>query len=206
LENELKIILASGNKGKLSEIKDNLLDFEIVPYFELIQKIDIDEDKNTFEGNAIKKAMCIYEKMKSMMNETDYILSDDSGISVDILNAEPGVHSARYANKNKNEPNASDSENVKFLLKNLKSKNTSSSPAFYTAVLVLVNYKGEYKCFDGYMKGKVINEIIGTNGFGYDPIFIPNGYKTTLGEMNFEQKQKISHRYKALEKLKEYLK
>jgi len=118
----LKIILASGNKGKIKEIKNNLPFYQIIPYFDLIDHIDIDEDKDTFEENAIKKAMCIYKNISHLMEKNDYILSDDSGISVEALNGQPGIHSARYANTNKNEPNATDSKNLDFLIKNLKEK------------------------------------------------------------------------------------
>jgi XTP/dITP diphosphohydrolase len=201
----LKIILASGNKGKIKEIKNNIPFCETIAYFNLIDPIEIVEDKNTFKGNAIKKAMCVYEKISHLMDKNDYILSDDSGITVDALDGAPGVHSARYANTNKNQPNATDSENLNFLIKNLKEKNIKKSKAFYTAVLTLVNKDGEYQCFDGYMDGEVIDTIKGSNGFGYDPIFIPNNFEQTLGELNFEQKQKLSHRYKAIEKLKKYL-
>ncbi|VAY86328.1 Nucleoside 5-triphosphatase RdgB (dHAPTP, dITP, XTP-specific) [hydrothermal vent metagenome] len=204
----MKIIVASGNIGKISEIKSIFPGVNIIPYFDLIEKISITEDADTFEGNAIKKALCIYDKLSSKMGDDDYILSDDSGISVEVLGGEPGIYSARYAtlhNKNVSDKNTSSIDNINTLIANLKSKKVSSSKAFYTAILVLVNSKGDYKCFDGYMHGAVICETRGNNGFGYDPIFIPDGHNDTLGQMSFTQKQELSHRYKALVKIKQEL-
>lgn len=200
----MKLIIASGNKGKLAEIKSHLPNADIIPYFDLIEKMDIVEDGDTFESNAIKKALCIYDKFSSQMGDDDYILSDDSGISVEALGGEPGIYSARYASlhtPNAREENTSSIDNINTLIKNMQDKQITKSKAFYTAVLVLVDKNGNYKCFDGYMHGEVITQMRGENGFGYDPIFIPNGHTTTLGQMSFEQKQKLSHRYKALVKM-----
>jgi XTP/dITP diphosphohydrolase len=203
----MRLIIASGNQGKINEIKASLSKFDIVSYFDLVDSINIVEDGDSYEENAKIKAFAIYEYIYNIMKEDDFILSDDSGISIESLNGEPGIYSARYANKviDGEEIIASDIDNVNKVIDNLKLKGLQSSKAFYTSALVLVNKKKEHKCFIGHMNGKVINTIVGDNGFGYDPIFVPDGFECTLGEISLNKKQKISHRNKSIFKMKEYL-
>ena len=183
----MKLVLASGNKGKIAEFKE-MLDEKIIAYSELIEPFEIIENGESFAENALIKARAIYNKL----GEGYIVISDDSGISVPLLGGEPGIYSARYAGKN-----ASDKENLKKLSNEL-SKKAKCATAYYTACIAIVSNVGEYTVH-GWMHGKIITKNRGNNGFGYDPIFIPNDYKQTLGELNEDIKSSISHRHKALE-------
>ncbi|SFV51046.1 Nucleoside 5-triphosphatase RdgB (dHAPTP, dITP, XTP-specific) [hydrothermal vent metagenome] len=183
----MKIVLATGNKGKLREFNQMCRD-EVVPFSELLGEIDIVEDADSFKGNALIKAKTIYEKL----GEEYIVVSDDSGISVPLLGGKPNIYSARYAGVG-----ASDKENLLKLVKDLKAKGVDRTPAYYTACIAIVSKYGEYTVH-GWMHGDVITEPRGERGFGYDPMFIPNGYKLTLGELDNEVKKKISHRSQAL--------
>jgi len=182
-----RIIIASGNKGKIKEIKEFFRDYEVVAYTDLISPIEIEENGSTFKENAIIKAKAIYEKLPN-----NIILADDSGISVEALNGEPGIYSARYAGIN-----ASDKDNLYKLINELKKRKLKISPAFYTAAIAIATPFGVFTTH-GFMRGDVIDEARGDKGFGYDPMFIPKGFNKTLGELDEEIKQKISHRSKAL--------
>jgi len=183
----MELILASGNKGKLKEFEE-LLGYKVTPYKEIVGDIEIEENGSTFAQNALIKAKEIYNRVGQ-----DYIvLSDDSGISVDALNGEPNIYSARYAGIN-----ASDVENLDKLINNLKAKGLKSSPAHYTAAIAIVSKYGEY-VVHGWMFGEVIAQKKGENGFGYDPCFIPEGFNKTLGELEDSVKKDLSHRSKAL--------
>jgi XTP/dITP diphosphohydrolase len=184
----MELILASGNKGKLKEFEE-LLGYKVIPYKEVVGDIEIEENGSTFAQNALIKAKEIYNRVGQ-----DYIvLSDDSGISVDVLNGEPNIYSARYAGIN-----ASDVENLDKLINNLKAKGLKSSPAHYTAAIAIVSKYGEY-VVHGWMFGKVIAQKRGNKGFGYDPCFIPEGFNKTLGELEGGVKKELSHRSKALD-------
>ncbi|NPA51212.1 MAG: RdgB/HAM1 family non-canonical purine NTP pyrophosphatase [Epsilonproteobacteria bacterium] len=183
----MKLILASGNKGKIREFKE-ILDEDIIPFKEVVGDIKIIENGSTFAQNALIKARTIYNLLK----DDSIVISDDSGISVPLLNNEPGIYSARYAKEG-----ASDRENLEKLINKLRENNIVSTKAHYTAAIAIVSKLGEY-VVHGWMHGIVINEARGDKGFGYDPIFIPNGYDKTLGELNSNIKAKISHRFKAI--------
>ncbi len=185
----MKIILASGNKGKIKEFHKLLPNAQILPYKELLGDFEIDETGSTFQQNAIIKAQDIYNKLND--NEA-IVISDDSGITVPALNNEPGIYSARYAGVG-----ASDIDNLNKLIDNLNKKHITKTPAFYTACIAIV-YKNTTYTVHGWMHGDVINEKKGDGGFGYDPIFIPNGYNKTLGELPNKIKKEFSHRTKAL--------
>jgi len=191
----LKIILASGNRGKIKEIK-NILDYEVVPYFEIIEKFEIEENGSSFKENAIIKAKAIYEKL----DKDSIVLADDSGISVPVLGGIPGIYSARFAGEN-----ATDKDNLDKLISILKEKNIKKTYAFYTASIAVASKWGVFTSH-GFMRGDVIDEKRGDKGFGYDPMFIPYGYNKTLGELEEDIKRKISHRVKALENIKPLLK
>lgn len=190
----MKIILASGNKGKIKELKTLLPNDEVIPFKEILGDIEVDEDQNSFKGNAVKKARTIYDMLKDKIPQQELVvISDDSGITVPALNNEPGIYSARYAGAN-----ASDEENNLKLISKLKEKNLNETKAFYTACITIVYKDYEYTTH-GWMHGKVIDKQIGEGGFGYDPMFVPNGYTQTLGELDYEVKKSFSHRTKALE-------
>ena len=195
----MKIVLASGNKGKIKEFEKLMPNDEVVAFKEILGDIEIIEDKNSFKGNAIKKAQTIYDKLLEKGFSDIIVISDDSGITVPALNNEPGIYSARYAGVN-----ASDKENNAKLIKNLNLKTLEKTPAFYTACIAIV-YQGEVYTVHGWMHGNVINEQKGEGGFGYDPMFIANGFDKTLGELGYEAKKDFSHRTKALNLAKKVL-
>ncbi len=184
----MKIVLATGNKGKLREFKQMCQD-EVVAFSDLLGEFDIVEDGDTFAANALIKARTIYEKL----GEEYLIISDDSGISLPVLNGAPGIYSARYAGED-----VTDKDNLYKLIDAVKEKGLKSTPAYYTAAIAIVSKYGEY-VVHGWMHGDVIDEPRGDKGFGYDPMFIPAGYELTLGELDDDVKSKISHRGKALE-------
>ncbi len=191
----MNIILASGNKGKIKEFKA-YMDGNVLSYADVMEPFEIVEDGKTFKENALIKARAVYEKLD---NEA-IVIADDSGISVDIFDGEPGIYSARYAGVD-----ATSEQNLNKLICKLKEKNLKITPAFYTAAIALVCKKGEF-CVHGWMYGNIIDEKRGKNGFGYDPIFMPLGYDKTLGELGDEVKKKLSHRSSALELAKIILK
>ena len=189
-----KIIFASKNEGKVKEVR-HILDgkiSEIISLNDVGFKEDIPETADTFEGNAKIKAEVIYNKFKLPT------IADDSGIVAHQLGNEPGVFSARYAGEN-----ATDEENNIKLLEKLKSFPEPHKAKFVCAA---VYYFGtEFKVAIGEITGQIIKKPRGTYGFGYDPLFLPEGYDKTSAELTPEIKNKISHRYKAFNQLKEYL-
>ncbi len=185
----MKIILATSNKGKVKEIQKSFDKFEVVPFSEVVESFDIVEDGKSFKENAIIKAKAVYDAL----NDKDVIvLSDDSGISVPILGNKPGIKSARYAGDR-----ASAKDNLYKLIDELKKRGIKKTPAFYTAAIALVTKRGIFSVH-GWMYGDVIDEARGENGFGYDPMFIPEGFDKTLGELDESIKKELSHRSKAL--------
>lgn len=186
----MKLVLATSNKGKVREIKALCSMFEVTPYTEIIAPFEIIEDAPTFKANALIKARAVYDALN---DEKAIVLSDDSGISVDILDGEPGIYSARYAGAG-----ANDKENLYKLIDDLKAKGVNESKAYYTAAIAIVSKEGE-QTVHGWMHGRVIANARGDKGFGYDPMFIPEGYEQTLGELDNDVKSKLSHRSKALE-------
>jgi XTP/dITP diphosphohydrolase len=196
LKNVKSLLIATNNKGKLSEIK-KLLPKHITFYspkdFNLVEPI---ENEITFEGNAVIKAKYCAGKSKLIS------LSDDSGLEISILNGDPGVYSARWAGKNKDFKQAI----KKVYSKIKKKKKLKKNNARFYCSLAIAFPNGTYKTFSGTVNGKISKEPKGNNGFGYDPIFIPSGYKKTFGEMKADLKDKISHRYNAFDKIKRYFK
>jgi XTP/dITP diphosphohydrolase len=195
----VKIILATGNKGKIEEFKKLMPNDEVIAFKELLGDIEVVEDKDSFQGNAVKKAVEIYDELIKNGYKDIVVISDDSGLTVPALNNEPGIYSARYAGEN-----ASDLENNKKLISKLNEKKLTKTPAFYTACIAIV-YKGHPYSVHGWMNGNVINEQRGDGGFGYDPMFIANGFDKTLGELGYEIKKDFSHRTKALNLAKKVL-
>jgi XTP/dITP diphosphohydrolase len=191
----MKIILASSNKGKVKEIKDILSGYEVIPYTDLIEKFEIEENGKTFKENAIIKAKNVAKKLPGYI-----VMADDSGISVPALGGVPGIYSARFAGDG-----ASDKDNLYKLIEELKKRGIKKTPAFYTAAIAIATPYGVFTTH-GFMHGNVIDEARGDKGFGYDPMFIPASFDKTLGELDNEIKQKISHRYKALKLVEKILK
>ncbi len=183
----MKLVLATGNKGKLREFRQMCQD-EVTAFSELLGAFDIVEDGSTFAENALIKARTIYEKL----GDDFLVIADDSGISLPVLGGAPGIYSARYAGEG-----ADDKENLYKLIDAVKAKGLKSAPAYYTAAIAIVSKYGEY-VVHGWMHGEVIDEARGEKGFGYDPMFIPSGCDRTLGELDDEVKSSISHRGKAL--------
>ena len=185
----MKIILATSNKGKVKEIQKSFDGFEVVPFSEVIEPFEIVEDGKSFKENAIIKAKAVYD---TLGDENVIVLSDDSGISVPILDNEPGIKSARYAGED-----ATAKDNLYKLIDELKKRGIKKTSAFYTAAISLVSKEGIFSAH-GWMYGDVIDEARGENGFGYDPMFIPEGFDKTLGELDESIKKELSHRSKAL--------
>ncbi len=192
----MELILATGNQGKLKEFRE-AFGSELKGLNEVLDSIPfIEESADSFAGNALIKAREIYKKLGS-----DYIvMSDDSGISVPILGGEPGIYSARYAGEE-----ATDRDNLNKLIDEIKKRSIKKTPAYYTASIALVSRFGEY-VVHGWMYGDIIDTPRGDRGFGYDPIFIPKGYDKTLGELEDDIKANISHRAKAIDRIRPILK
>jgi XTP/dITP diphosphohydrolase len=188
----LRLILATSNKGKVKEISAFLEDFDVIPYNDLIEKFEIVEDGKTFKENANIKTKAVWEKLNKK-GFSEIVISDDSGISVEALNWKPNIYSARFAGANSN-----DSQNRQKMVSELKNLGISESKAFYTAAISIIDKNGNLSTTHGWMHGKVIDREIGNGGFGYDPIFIPDGEKDTLGTLPTEIKNRYSHRVKAL--------
>ena len=195
----MKIILESANRGKIEEFKNLLPNNNVFAYSDILGKFDIDETGSSFKENAIIKASEVNEKLKQIGEKDFVVISDDSGISLPILQNAPGVFSARYA-----KVGASDKENNTKLISKLDELNLDRTPAFYTACIAII-YNDLIYTVHGFMHGMAINKELGTNGFGYDPLFIPDGFDKTLGELDFEVKQEFSHRNRALKLAKKVL-
>ncbi|KIM06664.1 MAG: nucleoside-triphosphate diphosphatase [Sulfurovum sp. FS08-3] len=187
----MKIVLATSNKGKLREFKE-MCRADILPYQELLGDIEIEETEDSFKGNAILKAQAIYDKLLEQYNEKYIVVADDSGLVVEALGGEPGIYSARYAGEG-----ASDETNMDKLIDNLAQKSLTSSKAHYTCAIAVVSCYGVY-CVHGWIYGTVNTLPKGNQGFGYDPLFTPDGYYQTMAQMSRELKSTISHRARAL--------
>jgi XTP/dITP diphosphohydrolase len=194
------IVLASNNEHKIQEIKDILkeLPFKVISMKEAGIYTEVEETGTTFIENAYIKASEIY---KLINNKNYLVMSDDSGIEVDALNGAPGVYSARYAGEHGN----SDKNNEK-LLKELKGKKQEERTARFVCAIVLVGLGEEAIKVQGTVDGYVTEEIRGKDGFGYDPLFFVPQYNRTFAEVSKEEKNKISHRSRALEMLVEEMK
>ncbi len=188
--------LASSNQHKLQEIRQILEDtpFQVRGTEELSFYSSPPENGESFEANARIKA----KFLKALKNE-DWVVADDSGLECEGLNNMPGIHSARYAGEN-----ASDKENTAKLLKMLQIR-TTNRKARFVCCLVLMGPNGEEEVFEGSLSGSIATSQKGTHGFGYDPVFIPDGSEKTLAEISSAEKNQISHRFQALKKMKAYL-
>lgn len=188
----MKLNFATNNKHKLQEVREVLGDsFRVESLQSLGINEDIPEDQQTLEGNAMQKARFLYDRTG------EDCFADDTGLEVEALNGAPGVYSARYAGESKNSL-----DNMALLLKNMEGvKNRKAR--FRTVIALILNGK-EY-LFEGVVNGVITEQPRGTAGFGYDPLFVPDGYTTTFAEMDSEAKNAISHRGLAVEKLAAFL-
>jgi XTP/dITP diphosphohydrolase len=189
----MKLVFATNNKHKLQEVRDIVGDRVAVLSLSNIDcNDDIPDTADTLQGNALIKARYIYEKYGVDC------FADDTGLEVEALDGAPGVYSARYAGEE------CDSEaNMKKLLHNLTDKNNRNAQ-FRTVIALIIN--GEERLFNGIVKGVIAAEKMGTSGFGYDPIFIPEGFSESFAQMDASMKNSISHRYRATEELSKFLK
>ena len=186
------LCFATNNDNKRAEIQALLgSEFNVVGLKEIGCEEELVEDQSTLEGNSLQKATYVFDHYKVSC------FADDTGLEVEALNGEPGVYSARYAGSQRNSD-----DNMNLLLSNL-SKSESRKAQFRT-VITLITQK-EKKQFEGVLKGNIIKEKRGTGGFGYDPIFVPEGETKTLAEMTMDEKNLLSHRARAVEKLVLYL-
>ena len=189
----MKLVFASNNKNKIKEIQ-NLLpdDIQILSLEDIGCYEDIPETADTIEGNAILKADYVTK------NYGYDCFADDSGLEVNALDGAPGVYSARYAGEQKN-----DQDNIDKLLLELENK-TDRKANFKT--VIALNLKGQQTLFTGKIFGTIITERRGTNGFGYDPVFLPDGFSYTFAQLSLEEKGAVSHRAQAVRQLIEHLK
>lgn len=200
----MKIVLATSNSDKVKEIKEFYKEFEIYALSEVLEPFFIDETGSSFKQNALIKSRAVYEKLCQKGLENEFIsLSDDSGISLPILNGEPGIYSARYSLDLVTKP--TDKTNREKLISKIKALNLKSSPAFYTACIAVSSKFGDFTTH-GFMYGDAITQERGKNGFGYDFMFIPKGFDKTISELDMDIKLKLSHRSKALELMRYILK
>lgn len=189
----MKIIFATNNKHKLKEVQAVLGDgYRLVTPSELGITEEIPEDRPTIEDNASQKSRYLYERTG------DDCFADDTGLEVEALGGEPGVRSARYAG-----PGHDSERNMELLLRNMKGA-TNRRARFRTVISLILD--GEEHLFEGIVEGALLTAPRGTNGFGYDPIFVPDGYAETFAEMSDEAKNAISHRGRAVAKLAAFLK
>ena len=189
----MKLVFATNNRHKLQEVRDIVGDrVEVLSLADIGCYDDIPETADTLQGNALIKARHIYEKYGFDC------FADDTGLEVEALDGAPGVYSARYAGEE------CDSEaNMRKLLENLTGK-TDRNAQFRTVIALIIN--GEEMLFNGIVKGSIATEKKGDSGFGYDPVFVPEGHSASFAQMSSEMKNSMSHRFRATQQLSDYLK
>ena len=189
----MELIIASQNQNKLVEFKKILGDkINLFSLSDIGLNQEIPENEKTIKKNAMFKAKFV--NIQTGKN----VFADDTGLEIDSLNGEPGVYSARYSGVERNSD-----KNIELVLTKLKNKSNRNS-RFKTIISLILD--GKSVNFEGVVEGNITEEKRGSNGFGYDPIFQPNGYASTFGEMSLNEKNKISHRSIAINKMVQYLK
>ena len=189
-----KLVLSTSNKNKVNEIREILKDLpvEILSKEEIgLGRLEVVEDGDTLESNSLKKARALKELTPYM------VMADDSGLFVDALNGEPGIYSSRYGGDDGN-----DKLNNETLLRNLKDKDRTAA---FRSVIALIDENGNEYVMQGICRGSLLEEEKGSGGFGYDPLFVPEGYHESFAEMPYEVKNSISHRRRAIDGLREVL-
>ena len=190
-----EVVFASHNAGKIKEIKELLQPFGINVKSALDMKLpDVEETGSTFAENSLLKSQTIAELTGLPC------IADDSGLCVDALNGAPGVYSARYA------PNRNFDKGMEKLLAEMAQSPNKSRKAHFSCVISLAFPNGGYELFEGRVDGHIAAEKQGIGGFGYDPLFIPDGFAKSFAQMSKDEKNQVSHRGRAVEKLKAYLK
>ncbi len=188
----MEIVFASNNAHKLEEVRSKLpKEFTVLSLKDVLGDVDIPETGTTLDENASIKSRYVFE------HTGKNCFSDDTGLEIDALNGEPGVYSARYAGEN-----CSFQDNMNKVLKNLEGVENRKA-CFRTSISLILDGKEYF--FEGRVDGELLTEESGKAGFGYDPIFRPNGFKETFAEMSMEQKNQISHRGLAVQKLVDFL-
>jgi len=190
-----KVILSSDNNDKVKEIKEILKDLNVKIFSKKdlgINKLEVVENGKTLEANALKKARAVHDLIKGHI-----VIADDTGLFVDVLNGEPGIFAGRYSGEN-----ATYKDNNEKLLKELKGFEDNKRRAYFMSVAVIIDKNGNEHIVKGICKGRIAKEYRGDGGFGYDPIFIPEGYDKSFREMGEDKKNKISHRKKAFEEIR----
>lgn len=188
-----RLVLATNNKHKVIELKPLLEGrYQLSTLAQIGCEEELPETTDTLEGNSLQKAQYLFDRYKLAC------IADDSGLEVEALNGEPGVYSARYAGPQRDSDN-----NIDLLLNNLKA--FTNRRARFRTVITLIDEFGNPRLFEGVVNGKIIDERRGTDGFGYDPIFVPQGFDQTFAEMPLEEKNQISHRARAIQKLISFL-
>mgnify|MGYP000384874754 FL=1 len=201
----MKIILATNNEHKLSEIRSIFdKDIEVLSMKDVGIDTDIEENGETIFENSRIKAVYVTTELKKKNFPFPYtVISDDTGLMVEALNGEPGVYSARYAGGEGHDSEA----NMQLLLKNLNG--CKNRKAYFSTIVTLIEERASFLShmmfFEGRVNGTILTEKHGTEGFGYDPIFQPDGYDCSFAEMGIDLKNKISHRAIAIGKVAEYL-
>ncbi|KAA3436503.1 non-canonical purine NTP diphosphatase [Rufibacter hautae] len=189
----MKICFASNNAHKLKEIQQLLgPPFELVSLEALGCTQELAEDQDTLEGNALQKASFVWEQYQVIC------FADDTGLEVEALNNEPGVYSARYAG-----PERDNQANMQKVLENLKGQ-ANRKARFRTSIALFLE-EGEQHLFNGIVEGHIMEEPRGEQGFGYDPIFVPEGHDRTFAQMDSQEKNQISHRGRAVQQLVSFL-
>ena len=192
----IEVVIATKNEKKLRELKRYLKSVRahIISLKDMPRAPGIREDKSTFKGNAIKKAVTISKFTKGV------VLADDSGLCVDVLGGQPGVKSARFAGRNKK-----DHDNNTKLLKMMRGVSSCKRQARFVCAVAIADKGKVVKIIEECCKGRIANSIRGRHGFGYDPLFLIPKYKKTFGELGLKVKDRMSHRSKALAKAREFL-
>lgn len=189
----MKILLATSNKHKLLEIRQILQAFKSYAFDEILNPFKIEENGTNFKENALIKTKAVFNALDEKQKSEFIVLSDDSGICIDVLGGKPGIYSARFSEK------GDDKSNRDKLVSEMAKQGFKESKAHFTTAIAIMSLYGEFVvCANMY--GKVISEEKGENGFGYDALFIPKGFDKTLAELSSEEKNAISHRFEALQR------
>lgn len=194
-----KIVLASNNKHKIEEIEEIIgdLNIEVLPKSEVGQEdFDVEETENTLEGNALLKA----QDLKDLIGSEYIVIADDTGLFVDYLGGQPGVHTSRFAGKDHD-----DEANNALMLEKLEGVPFEERTCEFRTVIALVEDGKEPRFVTGILKGKIAEKLQGEEGFGYDPLFIPEGYDKTFAQLGTHEKNQISHRRRAFNELYKFL-
>jgi XTP/dITP diphosphohydrolase len=190
----MHIIFATQNQNKVFEIQNQVgKEHAIESLLDLNYLDELEETQETLEGNALQKARFVYQKFGKPC------FSDDTGLEVELINGEPGVYSARYGG-----PEKSFEKNMDLVLSKLEG--IDNRKAQFRTAIAFIDERGKEHLFEGICKGEILKEKIGDGGFGYDPIFRPDGFQETFAQLSLEIKNKISHRGLAVSKLVEFLK